>query len=85
MQYVDVITSCDEHNISKPDPDVFYTSLEKLGYIDARTEQNGVKNVIIFEDSIPGLTAAKRVNKSKVVALVVRGYKIDEKASLSDW
>lgn len=77
MQYVNVITSCDEHNISKPDPDVFYTSLEKLGYTNARNDKNGVKNVVIFEDSIPGLTAARRVTGSKVVCLAVREYKLD--------
>lgn len=63
---VDVFVSCDETGISKPDPDVFFKCLSRLGCLNVAEEKN---SVIIFEDSIAGLTAANATGCNNVVCI----------------
>lgn len=82
VNLIDDFVSCDETGISKPDPDVFLRCLNRLGCSNVADEKD---NIIIFEDSIAGLTAANATGSNNVVCITHEDINNISKLNLSKW
>lgn len=70
------VTTCEEVGKDKPDPAVYFRSMEKMGL---RFDQ-----CIVFEDSLTGLKGAKQT-KSLTVCVLSDSYQREEKLSLASF
>jgi len=74
-QYFDVLSSADDVEKGKPDPEIFLFTAHKLGVLPSET--------LVFEDSIIGVTAAKRAGMT-VIAVPVNSDFDNEAFDMTD-